>query len=144
MSEQKYHLWMKEAKTDFQGAVVLLKQNFLNLAVFHFVQAGEKAIKALLYLNKTRPWGHSITSLLEEYEDLGKIVGETIKNSAITLEPHYITSRYPGDSLEIAPSEAYEKEEVEGIKTAAEILIDFSEREKDKGINSAEEEGDEE
>jgi len=123
MSENKFNLWLKEAKSDFKAGEVLLKQKIFHLAVFHFVQAGEKAIKALLYLNNTRPWGHSVTALLEEYEDLGKTVNVNVKNAALELEPHYIASSYPGDSMNTAPSDTYNAGDSKKLRDKAKVLL---------------------
>jgi HEPN domain-containing protein len=133
MSERRYDAWFKEAKeakADFKAGNVLFDQKLFNLAVFHFLQASEKAMKALLYLNNTRPWGHSITTLLEEYDDLDKHVIISIKDAALDIEPHYTASRYPGDATDVAPSDIYDEILASDVKEKAQTIIDFVEQER--------------
>ncbi len=130
MSENQYAAWFKEAQADLKAGDALLEKKIYNLAIFHFIQAAEKSVKALLYLNNMRPWGHSIATLLEDYEDLGKRVSELIKDAAIDLDPHYILSRYPDISDDTAPSERYDEAGAKKIEKNAREIIRFVERER--------------
>ncbi|MEX2684855.1 MAG: HEPN domain-containing protein [Candidatus Sigynarchaeota archaeon] len=67
-------------------------------AMFHFIQAAEKAVKGLLYLLNLHPWGHSLSSLLMECEKQGVTVKPEFKASAKAFEVHYTGSRYPDAS----------------------------------------------
>ena len=131
MDIDRYAIWFKEALADFKAGEALLVEHLLNLAAFHFVQSAEKSIKALLYLAGLRPWGHSITTLLEEYNDRVKTVDEEITNAALELEPHYISSRYPSNEVNLPPSEAYDVELVESLRECSRLVMEFVEREKD-------------
>jgi HEPN domain-containing protein len=64
----KSNNWLDEADWDLENAKILFKSDRFNTVVFHAQQAAEKAVKALLYFNKTNGWGHSIYSLLEKYK----------------------------------------------------------------------------
>ena len=130
MSERRYDAWFKEAQADFKAGNALYDQKLFNLAVFHFLQASEKAMKALLYLNNTRPWGHSITALLDEYEDLGQQVITSIKDAALDIEPHYTASRYPGDATDVAPSDIYDDIMAGDVREKAQTILDFVEQER--------------
>ena len=50
--------WLEEANWDLENARILFKNNRFNTVVFHCQQAAEKAVKALLYHNKSRNFLH--------------------------------------------------------------------------------------
>ncbi len=68
MDRKKFNLWFADATNDFEMGNILFNAHKFNGAVFYYIQAAEKAIKALLYLLNLHPWGHSILNLLKEYE----------------------------------------------------------------------------
>jgi HEPN domain-containing protein len=68
MDKGKFDLWFAEATNDFEMGHILFNAQKFNGAVFYYIQAAEKAVKALLYLFNFQPWGHSILNLLNEYE----------------------------------------------------------------------------
>jgi HEPN domain-containing protein len=129
MTEKTCATWLKEAQADIKAGNALIDIEIYHLAAFHFVQAAEKAIKAVLYLKDVRPWGHSIISLLEDYEKLGGSIEQDVKDAAIDLEPHYTDSRYPGDVDDVAPSESFDKDMVLAIRDSATRILDFVEQE---------------
>jgi HEPN domain-containing protein len=123
MTNKSYN-WLEEAEWDLENARILHKNNRFNTVVFHSQQAAEKAVKALLYFNKTNGWGHSIYSLLEKYKDLKQIDLNDLDKKALSLDKHYITTRYPDALPDLAPHNAYNKQEAEiAIKQAEEIIL---------------------
>ena len=105
--------WLEEANWDLENAMILFDNNRFNTVVFHCQQAAEKAVKALLYHNKINGWGHSIYSLLEKYKDIKNFNFKDIESTALSLDKHYITTRYPDALPNIAPHKAYNKQEAE-------------------------------
>jgi HEPN domain-containing protein len=131
MDEKAFMIWISEAKNDFEGGKVLLKSKRYNLAVFHFSQAAEKAVKALLYLGGAKPWGHTILNLLLEYEKQGNDVTATLKQHAQDLEKSYLDSRYPEVSLVLGPKDKYDKRNATEARDKAKQIIDFVTDEKE-------------
>lgn len=130
MSKENFEIWFLEAENDFQAGDILLKSKKYNIAVFHFVQAAEKAIKSLLYYHNLQPWGHSISDLIEQYEKLGNSVEDQLKTYGEKLEKHYISSRYPDALPGKSPFEAYNKNIATEIRTMSKEIIDFVRNEK--------------
>ena len=121
----KSNNWLKEADWDLENARILLKNERFNTVVFHSQQAAEKAVKALLYHNKINGWGHSIYTLLESYKNLKNIDLKDISNLALSLDKHYITTRYPDALPNIPPHKAYNKSEARTAINQAEKIINF-------------------
>jgi HEPN domain-containing protein len=111
-------------------ADVLRKKKKYNGAVFFYVQAAEKAVKGLLYLFNTQPWGHSLLNLLNECEKLGIIIKAEFKTNAVAFENHYIESRYPDSSPTVSPRSVYTKEKANEIRVQAISIVDFAKQEK--------------
>ena len=121
--------WLDEANWDLENAKILFENDRFNTVVFHCQQAAEKAVKALLYHNKLNGWGHSIHSLLEKYKDLKNANFEDIERTALSLDKHYITTRYPDALPNIAPHKAYHKQEAELAINQAKKIINFVNKE---------------
>jgi HEPN domain-containing protein len=121
--------WLEEAKWDLENANILFKNDRFNTVVFHCQQAAKKAVKALLYHNKINGWGHSIHSLLEKYKDIKNKNFDDIERLALSLDKHYITTRYPDALPNIAPHKAYNRQEAELAINQAKDIIDFVNKE---------------
>ena len=121
--------WLEEAKWDLENARILFENDRFNTVVFHCQQAAEKAVKALLFHNKMNGWGHSVHSLLKKYMELKKEKFEDIEKTALSLDKHYITTRYPDALPNIAPHMAYNRQEAELAITQATNIINFVKRE---------------
>ena len=117
--------WLEEANWDLENAQILFENDRFNTVVFHCQQAAEKAVKALLYHNKINGWGHSIHSLLEKYKDIKDKNFDHIEKLGLSLDKHYITTRYPDALPNIAPHKAYNKQEAEIALNQAKDKIDF-------------------
>ena len=131
MNEKDFNVWFSEAQNDFDVGKILIKEKKYNSASFNFVQAGEKAVKALLYYFNQRPWGHSILSLLEAYEEIGNNVTLHIKKAGNALGPHYINSRYPDAIPEYSPKDFYTLSLTEELQNAAKEILNFVKEEKE-------------
>ena len=117
---------------------ILFNAHKFNGAVFYYIQAAEKAIKALLYLLNLHPWGHSILNLLKEYEKKGKKISIELKKIAKELERHYTRSRYP-DALPMkSPKDVYTKNKAQVIRDKSKIFLEFVKNEME-AINQIEE-----
>ncbi|MFX1502074.1 MAG: HEPN domain-containing protein [Promethearchaeota archaeon] len=124
--------WLEEANWDLENAMILFDNKRFNTVVFHCQQAAEKAVKALLYHNKINGWGHSIHSLLEKYRDLKNANFKDIERIALSLDKHYITTRYPDALPNIAPHNAYNQQEAELAIKQAKKIINFVNKEINK------------
>ena len=121
--------WLDEANWDLENAKILFKNDRFNTVVFHCQQAAKKSVKALLYHNKLNGWGHSIHSLLKKYKEIKNENFDDIERTAQALDKHYITSRYPDALPNIAPHNAYNKQEAELAILQASNIINFVKKE---------------
>jgi HEPN domain-containing protein len=125
LEKKKHILWYSEAENDFEMAEILLKSEHYNGAVFHCQQAGEKALKALLYFLNEQPWGHSLYNLLESAEKILGSIDPALKNASRDLDRHYTTTRYPDGLPDITPKNAYDEEIADLMITKASLILEF-------------------
>jgi len=88
--------WFTQAEDEFQDADELRKRGRFYLALFHFQQASEKALKAYLYLKiKSMEvfYTHSIDDLSEMALEIDPDFKEVVQ--AKKLDKYYIPTRYP-------------------------------------------------
>jgi len=119
--------WFTQASDEFNDADDLRKMKKFYLALFHFQQATEKAIKAFLYEKlKSRDvfYTHSIADLskmaLEIDADFEKI------NPAKRLDQYYILTRYPNGLPGGIPSRFFDDpKEAEDAMLLAKMVIDL-------------------
>ncbi len=122
--------WFIHAKDEFNDADELRKRNRFYLALFHFQQSAEKALKAYLYLNVKSVeifYTHSITDLLEMAIEIDFEFKEitTVKK----LDQYYIPTKYPNGLPGGIPSRYYDDPiEAENAMTLAKDLIDLIEK----------------
>ncbi|MFZ1239629.1 MAG: HEPN domain-containing protein [Anaerolineae bacterium] len=88
--------WLTQASDDLGTAQILFDSQRYGPCAFFCEQAAEKGLKAVLYLAGERPWGHSVSSLLEQVCVVLKIdpAGAPLAE-AEALDEHYIRPRYP-------------------------------------------------
>jgi HEPN domain-containing protein len=117
--------WLTQAEDEFLDADELRKRGRFYLALFHFQQAAEKAVKAYLYL-KTRSTEVLLTHSLDE---LLKLAVEADKSmSAIAhakkLDRYYIPTRYPNGLPGGVPSRYFDdpKEAEEAMMLAKQVI----------------------
>ncbi|MBW1729170.1 MAG: HEPN domain-containing protein [Deltaproteobacteria bacterium] len=90
--------WFTQAKDEFEDADELRKRFYL--ALFHFQQAAEKALKAYLYLKVESSLvflTHSIDDLSEMAIEIDSDFNEVKK--AKKLDEYYIPTRYPNGEI---------------------------------------------
>jgi HEPN domain-containing protein len=117
--------WLTQAKDEFQDADDLRKRNRFYLALFHFQQAAEKALKAYLYLKVKSVevfYTHSIDDLLEMTFDITPDFKEV--NQVKKLDRYYIPTRYPNGLPGSVPSRYFDdpKEAEEAMELAKSLI----------------------
>ena len=117
--------WFEEAGADLRAAELSLAGAAYNWSCFQAQQAGEKALKALLYARgRTSIITHSLRRLLTEAERVQPEFGE-LKRAAKLLDDHYIPTRYPsGLDEEVAPSRYYTREDAEECLQSAHSILE--------------------
>ena len=106
--------WMRKAEEDIKAADALLSVEFPLLfpSCFHSQQAVEKYLKALLTLHQVEfPRTHSIRELLDLINTFDKNIASELQ-SAVSLTPYGVESRYPGDLPEPKLDETREALEI--------------------------------
>jgi HEPN domain-containing protein len=94
--EEESSRWLKQAEIEFDDAEELRKRGRYYLALFHFQQAAEKALKACLYLELSSVevfFTHSIDELLGMIKELDADFEKVM--SSKKLDRYYIPTRYP-------------------------------------------------
>ncbi len=118
--------WFAEAESDLRAAQLLCDNGFFAKCAFHCQQAGEKAMKALLYAQAQRPRGHSVADLLTAYATLAnRSPNLRVADAARHLDQHYTSTRYP-DAAPMTPSSHYQLYEAEESLDNAQTLVDYA------------------
>jgi HEPN domain-containing protein len=131
--EEESIRWFTHAKDEFNDADDLRKRKRFYLALFHFQQASEKALKSYLYLKVKSIevfYTHSITDLLNMVTEIDPDFKEVI--SSKKLDQYYIPTRYPNGLPGGIPSRYYDDpEEAENAMKLAKNLFDLVEKKLD-------------
>ncbi|MBM4351221.1 MAG: HEPN domain-containing protein [Deltaproteobacteria bacterium] len=117
--------WLTQAQDEFQDADDLRKRGRFYLALFHFQQAAEKALKAYLYLKVKSIevfYTHSIDDLLEMTFEINSDFREVAQ--AKKLDRYYIPTRYPNGLPGSVPSRYFDdpKEAEEAMELAKSLI----------------------
>lgn len=122
--------WFTQAKDEFQDADDLRKRGRFYLALFHFQQASEKALKAYLYLKAKSVevfYTHSIDDLLSMALEIDSDFQHVV--TAKKLDQYYIPTRYPNGLPGGIPSRYYDDpKEAEEAMNLAKKVIEIVER----------------
>jgi len=124
---EEFERWMAQAEYTLKSAQNDLKAGFYSWACFKAQQAGEYAVKALLFGIGVMTYGHSIKKLLDilsQHVD----VPEELFDYARLLDRHYIPPRYPDAYIEGAPYEYYGIKDAENAIDASIGIINFVRR----------------
>lgn len=117
--------WLRQAQSDLEAARWNAQGGFYNIACFLAQQAGEKALKSLLYYLGARRKAlltHSLVEMIREAATKCPAVKEVIEE-ARELDLHYIPSRYPNGLPGGYPFEFYsERMAGQAIDAANKIL----------------------
>jgi HEPN domain-containing protein len=122
--------WLTQAQDEFKDADELRRRGRFYLALFHFQQAAEKALKAFLYqvaASEEVFFTHSIYELVQlavkadpEMESLSK---------AARLDQYYIPTRYPNGLPGGIPSRFYnDPDEAREASELAQMVLERVER----------------
>ena len=117
------------AKDEFIDADELRKRGRFYLALFHFQQSVEKAIKAFLYLNvkSIEFYTHSINDLIKIAIDIDTEFNKVV--SVKRLDQYYIPTRYPNGLPGGIPSRYYDDpKEAEDAMLLAKKAIELIEK----------------
>lgn len=115
--------WLRQAEHDLSIAQKLREESPADACYFS-EQAAQKALKAFMYLHGSREvMEHSVVFLAEQCAKQDTAFEAFIRHGQ-TLDPYYITTRYP-DALPdpAVPFETYSVAQAdEGIRLAGEIV----------------------
>ena len=116
--------WLGQADDDLKFARVGLTEGFYAQACFLSQQAGEKALKAVRYLDgERRVLGHSLVALVDGLA--GRLPGAgALRTLAAELDLHYVPARYPNGLPDLAPFQAYSREQAERAIDGARRILD--------------------
>ena len=120
--------WYDQARADLAAAVDSAAAGHHEWACFQAQQAGEKALKALLYARgRTSIVTHSLRRLAREAAAFDAACGG-LDEAARLLDQHYIPTRYPnGLDIETAPAAYYQEGDAEQcLRSARSILARVS------------------
>lgn len=122
--------WLTQAKDEFEDADELRKRGRFYLALFHFQQATEKALKAYLY-PKVKSIEVFHTHSVDELLSMAVRIDSDFRRvaSAKKLDRYYIPTRYPNGLPGGVPSRYFDDpEETEEAMKSAKSVIDLIER----------------
>ncbi len=117
--------WFRQALHDLEAVRWNIAGGFYEQACFLAQQAGEKALKALLYYLGARRRALLTHSLREMVREATKQVPEleAIAKPARHLDFHYIPARYPNGLPDGYPHIFYDREMAEQALEAAEKIV---------------------
>jgi len=117
--------WFEQAEADLRAAELSASGAAYEWACFQAQQAGEKALKALLYARGfTSIVTHSLRRLLRECATADPSFAK-LSDAGRLLDQHYIATRYPnGLDEETPPTRYYEKEDAEQCLRSARSILD--------------------
>ena len=132
--------WFQQAFYDLQAARWNIQGRFYDTACFLAQQAGEKALKSLLYYEGARRTAlltHSLVEMIREGEKKVKALSRLL-DQARELDLHYIPSRYPNGIPSGYPHQFYGKKVAQEAVTASEKIFssvrNFYQSQKEKEI----------
>jgi len=116
--------WFEQAEADLRAAGLSASGGAHEWACFQAQQAGEKALKALLYGRGTSViLTHSLRRLVREcgtFDDTFLALGE----AARLLDQHYISTRFPTDlDKELPPTRYYEQGDADACLQSARSIL---------------------
>lgn len=120
--------WLKQAEEHAAVANWNGQGNFWPAACFHYQQAGELALKAMLMLEGERnPRVHTVLGLLHravKYEPKLR----PLEPNARRLDRYYIGTRYPNGLGEGTASDYYDEMDFKEARAATEELLQIARR----------------
>ena len=117
--------WMRQANSDWAVAELTAQQGFHSQACYHYCQAAEKALKALLIsLGSLPPYSHALDRLVDSVEPGGVDVSpiRTVRLKALSRMD--TETRYLSDNE--APADRFDAEDSAQARTAASQVMAFT------------------
>jgi HEPN domain-containing protein len=117
--------WYHQARYDLKAVAWNIEGGFYDTACFLAQQAGEKALKSLLYVSGARRKAlltHSVFEMVREAARTTESLGNFLEQ-ARELDLHYIPARYPNGLPSGYPHLVYSREQAERAQRAAEALV---------------------
>lgn len=118
--------WFRQAKRDYEKAVLDFEHGFHEWCCFTAQQAGEKALKALYYRFNQSVRGHSLVRMLEGLA-LQMTIPEELYHSARVLDRYYREARYPNGFPEGSPFEFFDQKIAQEALNASRAILEFCE-----------------
>ena len=122
--------WLTQARDEFEDADELRKRGRFYLALFHFQQAAEKALKAFLYKRTETVevfFTHSVYELIEMAKESDSDFDKVQR--AANLDRYYIPTRYPNGLPGGVPSRYFnDPQEAEVAMSLARDVITLVEK----------------
>ncbi|WP_319203988.1 HEPN domain-containing protein [uncultured Ilyobacter sp.] len=104
MPTKDWEVMLFKAERDLKSARILNNSELEDQALYHYQQAGEKALKSYLIYNKSRtPKSHDLSAILDKCLELDSSF-EYLYNSAENLTPFSTAFRYMDTGMGILPS----------------------------------------
>jgi len=126
---QEAERWLIHARDEFQDADELRLRGRFYLALFHFQQATEKALKAFLYSvagSEEILFTHSIYELMQWAKEAARDFEQVQR--AVKLDQYYIATRYPNGLPGGVPSRFYtDPEEAQEAMELAKAVLEMVE-----------------
>ena len=99
-----WEIMLFKSERDFKSAMILNDSELEDQAIYHFQQAGEKALKAFLIYTKVKvPKSHDLSNILDKCVEIN-IEFETLYPNAENLTPYSTAFRYMDIGMGIVPS----------------------------------------
>lgn len=116
-----FEVMLFKSERDFKSGNILLDGEMEEQAIYHFQQAGEKALKSFLIFHKKKlTKTHDLTNLLEKCIEINSCF-EEFYDSAEILTPYATIFRYMDVGYGLIP----DRELVEEAKESAEKILNF-------------------
>ena len=122
--DDEFLRWMRQAEHTLTSAQRDAVEGDYSWACFKAQQAAEYAAKALLRGLGLPAFGHSVLGLVGEMEGQGLAVTDEVRQSARTLDRHYIPPRYPNAYPAGSPFEYYDQETADEAIACAEAVLE--------------------
>ncbi len=129
-AKEEAQRWLIQARDEFEDADELRRRGRFYLALFHFQQAAEKALKAFLYhvsASEEVFFTHSIYELIRLAAEADPELHVLAR--AARLDQYYIPTRYPNGLPGGVPSRFYnDPEEAQEAMELARAVLEMVER----------------
>ncbi len=137
--------WYQQAGFDLKASAWNIEGGFHDTACFLAQQAGEKALKSLLYYQGARREALLSHSLVEMVREAAETVDtmSSLREPSRELDLHYIPSRYPNGLPAGYPHRFYDRQTADRALQAAGRIVgavrDFFQARNETGILSSDE-----